>query len=125
MRPCTFSRTWAALVVAIGGLGFVVASLVSLRRARGLRFREAREALFLFVLAATFPVQMIVGLKVVGHPHDASAVRTFAVLVIVCFLIGIARAWELIGGPSFGIRREVGALVHGQDHDPDRVSKNG
>jgi hypothetical protein len=100
---------WSATVVAIGGLGFVAASLLSLRRVRGLGWGETREAFFLFGLAVTFLLQMIVGLLVVVRPHNPSAVRTIAVLVVVCFLVGIARAWELIGGPSIGIRREVGA----------------
>ncbi len=52
------------------------------------------------------------------QPGDSGSVETIAILVIVCFLIGIFRAWELIGGPSIGITHEVIALVH---HDePDR-----
>jgi hypothetical protein len=35
--------------------------------------------------------------------------------VACCAFIGIARSWELIGGPSIGITREVTALVRGHN----------
>jgi hypothetical protein len=111
---------WAAVAVAIIGLLFVTASFLSVRRMRGLGWGEVREALFLFGLAATFVLQLLAGIQVGVHPHDASAVRTIAVVVVVCFLIGIARSWELIGGPSIGLGREVRALVRGEDQDTDR-----
>ena len=110
---------WAAASVAIGGLLFVAASVLSLRRLRGLGWGEVREAFFLFGLAAVFVLQMIVGVVVVVHARDGGTVRTIAVLVVVCFLIGIARAWELIGGPSIGLRHEVGALVHPANRDAE------
>lgn len=115
---------WAAVAVAAGGLAFVFASLLSVRRVRGLGLREARETVFVFVLAAMFVLQMVYGLLVIAHPHDASAVRTIAVLVIVFFAIGIARSWELIGGPSIGIRHEVRALVHPPDEPTDATSQD-
>lgn len=116
---------WAALAVAIVGLLFVAASFLSVRRMRGLGWREVREALFLFSLAATFVFQLIAGIQVAAHPHDASQVRTIAVLVVVCFLIGIARSWELIGGPAIGLGREVRALVRGEDEETDRPHEPG
>jgi len=116
---------WAALAVAIVGLLFVAASFLSVRRMRGLGWSEVREAVFLFGLAATFVFQLLAGIQVGIHPHDAGAVRTIAVLVVVCFLIGIARSWELIGGPSIGLGREVRALVRGDEGEPDGVSDDG
>jgi len=30
---------------------------------------------------------------------------------VICFLIGIARAWELIGGPSLTLGHEMTTLI--------------
>ena len=111
---------WAAVSVAALGLAFIVASLLSLIRQRQLRWGTAHDGLFLIGLAVTFVIQLTEGLDVVAHPGDSGAVNTIAVLVIVCFLIGIARAWELTGGPSIGIAHEVTALVRHKDGAEDR-----
>jgi hypothetical protein len=103
-----------AVGVAVLGLTFVMASLLSLIRVRQVRWSTVRDALFLVGLAVTFVVQLIQGLDVIAQPGDSGAVNTIAALVVVCFLIGIGRAWELVGGPSFGINREITALV--RDH---------
>ena len=103
---------YTAMAVGIAGLTFVAAALISLARVRHLRLSNLRDALFLIGLAVTFVIQLIEGLDVNAHPDDSGAVNTIAILAVVCFLIGIARSWELIGGPSIGIRREVTALIH-------------
>ena len=106
----------AALVVGVGGLLFIVAALISLVRQRQVRRKTLHDALFLLGLVVTFVIQVIQGVDVITGPGDAGAVNTIAILVIVCFLIGIARAWELVGGPSIGIAREATALVRSHHH---------
>ena len=108
-----------AAAVAAVGLAFVIGALLSLVRLRQMRWDTLRDALFLTGLAGTFVVQLIEAVEVITQPVDAGAVNTIAVLVIVCFLIGIARAWELIGGPSFAIGQEVSALVRGHNGGAD------
>ena len=107
---------WSAFIVAIIGLLFVLASLLRLIRSRSVRWRDARDAVFLLGLAITFIIQLVSGTHVVAHPDDADAVNTIAILVVVCFLIGISRAWELIGGPSVGFTHEVAASVKSRSH---------
>lgn len=108
-----------AVSVSLVGLAFVLASLLSLVRVYGAPRREWRDALFLVGLVVVFVLELISGIEVVKHPQDASAVDRIAILVIICFLIGIARSWELIGGPSIGIAHEVGRMVRGRDGETD------
>jgi hypothetical protein len=109
-----------SVVVAAVGLLFVAASLLSLVRLPHLRWATVRDAVFLIGLAVVFVLQMANGLAVNADPGRSGDVNTIAVLVVCCFLIGIARAWELIGGPSIGIAHEVTALVrsHGRGEVP-------
>jgi hypothetical protein len=65
-------------------------------------------------LLVTFVAQLIRGIQVIVHPGDAGAVKTIALVVAICFLIGIDRAWELIGAASLGISQEVSAFVRGE-----------
>ncbi len=102
---------WTAVAVAALGLTFIAASLLSLIRLRQVRWRIVRDALFLVGLAVTFAIQLVEGLGIVANEGNAGDVYTIAALVVVCFLLGIARSWELVGGPSIGLGHEVGALV--------------
>jgi len=104
-----------SVVVAAFGLLFIAAALLSLFRLRQLRWATIRDALFLLGLAVVFVIQLTEGISVIADPGNSGDVNTIAILVVCCFFIGIARAWDLAGGPSIGITREVTSLV--RDHD--------
>lgn len=117
---------WTAFVVSLLGLFFVVGSLISFRRVRSLQRVAPREAVFLVGLVVAFGLQLLFALRLISRPGNVGAARGIAVLVIVCFLIGIARAWELIGGPSIGLGHEVTAIVRARArHDSDTSTAPG
>jgi len=108
-----------AVAVGSTGLLFVTASLLSLIRLRAVHRRTSRDKVFLIGLIVTFGFELISGIEVLVRPSNSGAVETIAVLVAVCFLIGIDRSWELVGGPSIGIGAEVVALIRGHGHGLD------
>jgi len=113
---------WAAFVVAIIGSLFVIGALMSLLRVVGRRPGELANALFLIGLEAVFVVQLLVGLSLIHDPHQTGGYRTLCLLVVACFLIGVSRSWELIGGPSIAVGREIRALAH---HDQGDGAESG
>jgi hypothetical protein len=104
-----------AISVAIGGLFFVAASVLSLIRLRRQHGSRPREAFFLAGQTIALIVQLIAGISALNAGVDVGATRTVAIIVIVSFIIGIARAWELIGGPEIGLFRELRLLGRGDD----------
>jgi uncharacterized membrane protein len=116
---------WPAFFTSILGLLFIAASLVSLWRVRRSQPGEIRESFFLAGFAAVFIVQLTTALKLTGDKENVGDVRTLAILVIVSALGGIARSWELIGGPEIGLRREVTTTVREHAHPSDEEAPRG
>jgi hypothetical protein len=109
----------ASAAGALIGLLFVVTSLLSLIRLHEVKRGTLRGGLLLVVLAVTFVIQLLEGIDVTIRPGNSGAVNTIAILVVVCFLIGIGRPWDMIGGPSIGLTREVTTLVRSHEHAAD------
>jgi len=112
---------WTALIVSGLGLAFVAGSLLSLLRVRRSRPVARWDTVFIVGLIVTFGLQLSFGIRLIAHPGQVGASRGVAILVVVCFFIGIARAWELIGGPQVGLGHELATAVraHGSAREPD------
>lgn len=100
------------LAESLVGLLFVAGSLLSLiPRRKYVRGGRLFDIAFLLGLMAAFIAQLLAGLQLGDHPDNAGAMRTIATLIVVFFLVGIARSWEVIGGPSTGIGHELEARL--------------
>ncbi len=102
---------WTSLIVGVVGVIFVAASLLSLTRVRESQPRSTRDFGFLIGMVIIFCVELIVGVRLISHAHDASAADWIAGMVVASFFAGIGRSWELIGGPTIGLASEVTATV--------------
>lgn len=101
---------WTSAVVAILGMVFIAASVLSLIRLRAQHGSPPRDALFLAGQAVTLVIQLVAGISAIHSPDSTGDVRAITIVVIVSFFIGVARAWELIGGPEIGLLHELRLL---------------
>jgi hypothetical protein len=113
-----------AIVVGALGLLFVAGSLLSVVRVHATQPVAVRDVFFLVNVVITCGLEVVFGVQLASREHDSGAAETIAVLVIVCFLIGVIRSWELVGGPSFGFFTEARALLGrargiGEESNPD------
>ena len=65
----------------------------------------------LAVQAAVFAYAAVVGFELAHRPHDLGLEQTLCVLIVVLFLVGIARAWQLIGARDTSLVGEVARTV--------------
>ncbi|MGZ4165272.1 MAG: hypothetical protein ACXVR1_17260 [Solirubrobacteraceae bacterium] len=106
---------WTSAIVAVLGMLFIAASVLSLVRLRAQHGSPPRDALFLAGQAVALVIQLIAGISAINRPAAVGDIRTIAIIVVVSFFIGVARAWELIGGPEIGLVHELRLLGHADE----------
>ena len=81
-------------------------ALVLLREADPGPLRR-RQLWRLLVQALVFAYAAVVGFELARRPHDLGLEQTVCVLIVALFLIGIARAWQLIGARDASLVGEL------------------
>jgi len=100
-------------VGVIGAVSFASCCALALVLARETApGRLRRQQLWrLAVQALVFAYAAVVGFELAHRPHDIGLERTICVLIVVLFLIGIARAWQLIGARDTSLVSEVARTI--------------
>jgi hypothetical protein len=90
-----------ALVTGISGVGATCGLLLIQLRESDLR--RVREFVLVLILFPLYGYQIVNAVRLLHHPAATGALQDEAILVVVCFLVGIGRAWELVGARSTGL----------------------
>jgi hypothetical protein len=110
---------WWALAFAVGIFAFAAATARLIFDA-GLSGRHREQSLTLvFALIGIAALETYGGIEQLGDTHGTRGLTTLDYLLIAELLVGIARAWQLIGLRDTGFVSSLRTLAHGQD-EPKR-----
>ncbi len=74
-----------------------------------------RQVRLLVIQGLVFAYEALVGLQLAVHKQEHGYVSTLAILTVVLFLVGIARAWQLIGARDSGLFTEMLATLRARN----------
>jgi hypothetical protein len=102
---------YPAAVLGIIGLFFTAASLrtiLSSRATTGLRLGQTGLIVLLLLI---FGTELGYGIAVLIHPDSIHLVENISYALVTSVLVGIARAWELVGDRDAGILASIAVLA--------------
>ena len=108
---------YPAAIVGVIGLTFAAAG-VRATMALPSRLRHGRpQATLILALLFVFGLQIVFGVALIIHPHSSGALAMIGYVLVASLLIGIGRAWELVGDWDTGLFASIGLLI---GHNPQQ-----
>jgi hypothetical protein len=112
---------YPAVAVGVIGVVFSAAATRSILASPSTQTWRGRHLTLTAFLLAIFAVELGVGIDLLVHPHSTGALDLISYLLVLSLIVGIARAWELVGGRDTGIVASLTSLIrHDRTQDPVR-----
>lgn len=102
---------YPAIVLGIIGVLFTLAGLRSMLADPVARRRIRGQLGLIALLMATFVVELAAGFALLGNGRDTDGLDLLSNVLVASLLIGVARAWELVGARDTGIISSIAALA--------------
>jgi hypothetical protein len=106
---------YAAIVTAVIGILFTLAAVRSIVVSADTSWSHVRsQAGLIALLLVAFGFELGGGIQLVGYPASTGGAETICNVLVGLLIIGIARAWELVGDRGTGILSSL-AVLAGRD----------
>ncbi|HTZ29081.1 MAG TPA: hypothetical protein VMC83_34080 [Streptosporangiaceae bacterium] len=100
-----------SVVLGIIGIAFSAAAVRSIRASGA----AARQQVFQFeligLLLLIFGTELVSGIMVITDPRSGDAVQVIGYALITSLIVGISRAWELVGDRDTGLAASIAVLL--------------
>lgn len=111
---------YPAVTTGTFGLMFTLAGLRSMLASKETTFSHLRrQASLVLLLLCAFGFDLESGLRLIVAPRSQGAAESLCYVLIGLLLIGVARAWELVGDRDTGIFASIIALAGRGNRDDE------
>jgi hypothetical protein len=113
--------TTTIIMSAIGLTSTIIMGIFLLRDSRG-EVKKLLHVFFLLVGLVMFSFEIFYGIRLDQAPGDSSALHNLAILLVLIYLYGIARAWNVVGVRQFQIQEVLSPLIFkgGEENTSDK-----
>jgi hypothetical protein len=109
------SARWPAAALGVIGLLFTAAGTRSILTSPSTTGQRSRQLGLLNLLVLIFGTELVTGIILIANSHNTTALDVLCDALVVSLLVGIGRAWELVGDRDTGLLASLAVLTN---HDP-------
>jgi hypothetical protein len=102
---------WPAVLLGITGILFIAAGTRSILASPATEAQRRGQLGLLNLLLLIFGTELVTGIILVVDSHIETALTVLSGALVCSVLVGIARAWELVGDRSAGVFASIGVLT--------------
>jgi hypothetical protein len=113
---------YPAAVLGVIGILFTAAAIRSILSSQATRRQQMRQLGLILLLLLIFGTELISGIALIANSRHSTALEVIGYALVTSVIVGIARAWELVGERDTGILASISVLTGrnpGSDGPPD------
>ena len=122
---------YPAVVLGVTGIAFIGAGIRSILASRATARQRARQLGLVVLLLLIFGTELIAGIVLLGRPASSASAQMVGYALVASVLLGVARAWELVGARDTGLLASITTLagrpqiLHDDAGDPVGAASSG
>jgi hypothetical protein len=109
---------YPAVTLGVIGILFTAAAIRSIRSSEATPRQQLRQLELITLLLLIFGTELISGIFALAEPGNSTPVQVMGYALVTSIIVGIARAWELVGERNAGVLTSL-AVLTGHRPGPD------